>query len=180
MIKLLALLIDGKRGNNSMQVLVGQWWVSWILFPLLVQRSEHIAFTIIVPKDNDKDSNLKNEYDDDGDKGCLLYMCWEAPWVPANSPAAPDLKKFVSCNSGLTYLLTELKEEKEPILEVVLRNIFIHSWMGLTHVILEPPAFQKHSICWVFQAFFCSTFFYMYFATRPRPALTAVTFYLPI
>ena len=22
--------------------------------------------------------------------------------------------------------------------------------------------------------FFCSTFFYMYFATRPRPALTAV------
>ena len=113
-----------------MQVSVGQSWVSWILFPLLVQRSEHIAFTIIVPKDND---NLKNEYDDDdddgddgdddGDKGCLLYMCWEAPWVPANSPAAPDLKKFVSCNSGLTYLLTELKEEKEPILEVVLRNI---------------------------------------------------------
>ena len=80
---------------------------------------------------------MKNEYDDDdddgddgdddGDKGCLLYMCWEAPWVPANSPAAPDLKKFVSCNSGLTYLLTELKEEKEPILEVVLRNIFIHT-----------------------------------------------------
>ena len=108
-----------------MKMLVGHWWVSWILFALLAQRSEHIAFTIIVPKDND---NLKNEYDaadddDDGDKGCLLYMCWEAPWVPANSPAAPDLKKFVSCNSGLTYLLTELKEEKEPILEVVLRNI---------------------------------------------------------
>ena len=81
----------------------------------------NIAFTIIVPKDNDKDSNLKND-DDDGDKSCLLYMCWEAPWVPANSPAAPDLKKFVSCNSGLTYLLTELKEEKEPILEIVLRK----------------------------------------------------------
>ena len=53
------------------------------------------------------------------------------------------------------------------------------SWMVLTHGnvifdILEPPAFQKYSICWVFRAFFCSTFFYMYFATRPRPALTAV------
>ena len=52
--------------------------------------------------------------------------------------------------------------------------------MGLTRGnvifdILEPPAFQKYSICWVFQAFFCSTFFYMYFASRPRPALTAVT-----
>ena len=51
--------------------------------------------------------------------------------------------------------------------------------MGLTHGnvifdILEPSAFQEYSICWVFQAFFCSTFFYMYFATRPRPALTAV------
>ena len=51
--------------------------------------------------------------------------------------------------------------------------------MVLTHGnvifdILEPPAFQKYSICWVFRAFFCSTFFYMYFATRPRPALTAV------
>ena len=38
------------------------------------------------------------------------------------------------------------------------------SWMVLTHgnVIfdtLEPPAFQKYSICWVFRAFFCSTFF---------------------
>ena len=49
------------------------------------------------------------------------------------------------------------------------------SLMGLTHGnvifdILEPPAFQKYSICWVFQAFFCSTFFYMYFATRPRPS----------
>ena len=53
------------------------------------------------------------------------------------------------------------------------------SWMVLTHGnvifdILEPSAFQKYSICWVFRAFFCSTFFYMYFATRPRPALTAV------
>ena len=53
------------------------------------------------------------------------------------------------------------------------------SWMVLTHGnvifdILEPPAFQKYSICWVFRAFFCSTFFYMYFANRPRPALTAV------
>ena len=53
------------------------------------------------------------------------------------------------------------------------------SWMVLTHgnvtfVILESSAFQKHSICWVFQAFFCSTFFYTYFATRPRPALTSV------
>ena len=52
--------------------------------------------------------------------------------------------------------------------------------MGLTHGnvifdILEPPAFKKYSICWVFKAFFCSTFFYMYFATRPRPALTAVS-----
>ena len=51
------------------------------------------------------------------------------------------------------------------------------SWMGLTHGnvifdILEPSAFQKYSICWVFQAFFCSTFFYMYFAIQPRPALT--------
>ena len=50
------------------------------------------------------------------------------------------------------------------------------SWMGLTHGnvifdILEPSAFQKYSICWVFQAFFCSTFFYMYFAIQPRPAL---------
>ena len=40
--------------------------------------------------------------------------------------------------------------------------------------ILEPPAFQKYSTCWVFQAFFWSTFFYMYFAIQPRPALTAV------
>ena len=51
--------------------------------------------------------------------------------------------------------------------------------MGLTHGnvifdILEPPAFKKYSIYWVFQAFFCSTFFYMYFAIQPRPALTAV------
>ena len=51
--------------------------------------------------------------------------------------------------------------------------------MGLTHgnVVfdtLELSAFQKYSICWVFQAFFCSTFLYMYFASRPRPALTAV------
>ena len=51
--------------------------------------------------------------------------------------------------------------------------------MYLTHGnvifdILEPSAFQRYSICWVFQAFYCSTFFYMYFATRPRPALTAV------
>ena len=58
------------------------------------------------------------------------------------------------------------------------------SWMVLTHGnvifdILEPPAFQKYSICWVFRAFFCSTFFYMYFATRPRPALTAVNEYWP-
>ena len=70
-----------------------------------------------------------------------------------------------------------------------LKELFLHcmaefnglgpSWMGLTHGnvifdILEPSAFQKYSICWVFRAFFCSTFFYMYFATRPRPALTAV------
>ena len=52
--------------------------------------------------------------------------------------------------------------------------------MVLTHGnvifdIPEPSAFQKYSICWVFRAFFCSTFFYMYFATRPRPALTAVS-----
>ena len=40
--------------------------------------------------------------------------------------------------------------------------------------ILEHSAFQKYSICWVFRAFFCSTFFYMYFANQPRPALTAV------
>ena len=51
--------------------------------------------------------------------------------------------------------------------------------MVLTHGnvifdILEPSAFQKYSICWVFQAFFCSTFFYMYFATWPSSALTAV------
>ena len=26
-------------------------------------------------------------------------------------------------------------------------------------VILEPLAFQKYSICWVFQAFFCSSLF---------------------
>ena len=36
--------------------------------------------------------------------------------------------------------------------------------MGLTHgnvifYVLELPAFQKYSIGWVFQAFFCSTFF---------------------
>ena len=53
------------------------------------------------------------------------------------------------------------------------------SWMVLTDEnvifdILEPSAFQKYSICWVFQAFLCSTFFYKYFATRPRPALTSV------
>ena len=51
--------------------------------------------------------------------------------------------------------------------------------MVLTHGnvifdILEPLAFQKYSICWVFREFFCSTIFYMYFATRPIPALTAV------
>ena len=51
--------------------------------------------------------------------------------------------------------------------------------MVLTHGnvifdILEHSAFQKYSICWVFRAFFCSTFFYMYFANQPRPALTAV------
>ena len=51
--------------------------------------------------------------------------------------------------------------------------MYLWSWS-----ILEPSAFQKYSICWVFQAFFCSTFFYMYFATRPRPALTAVTWSL--
>ena len=48
--------------------------------------------------------------------------------------------------------------------------------MGLTDGnvifdILEAPAFQKYSICWVFQAFFCSTSFYMYFATQPSPSL---------
>ena len=37
------------------------------------------------------------------------------------------------------------------------------SWIGLTHGnvifdILETPAFQKYSICWVFQAFFYSFF----------------------
>ena len=37
--------------------------------------------------------------------------------------------------------------------------------------ILEPPAFQKYTICWVSQAFFISTFFYMYFATQPSPSL---------
>ena len=52
--------------------------------------------------------------------------------------------------------------------------------MVLTHGnvifdILEPPAFQKYSICWVFQAFFCSTVFYMYFAAQPSPSLTAVS-----
>ena len=52
--------------------------------------------------------------------------------------------------------------------------------MGLTHGnvifdILEPSAFQKYSICWVFEAFFCSTFFTCYFAIQPRPALTAVS-----
>ena len=39
--------------------------------------------------------------------------------------------------------------------------------MGLTHgnvifYIIEPPAFQKYSICWVFQAFFCSTFLHLF------------------
>ena len=53
------------------------------------------------------------------------------------------------------------------------------SWMVLTHGnvifdIPEPSAFQKYSICWVFRALFCSTFFYMYFATQPRTSLTAV------
>ena len=51
--------------------------------------------------------------------------------------------------------------------------------MGLTHWnifdILEPTAFQKYSICWVFHVFFCSTLFYMYFATQPCPSLTAVS-----
>ena len=52
------------------------------------------------------------------------------------------------------------------------------SWMGLILgnvivVILGPLAFQKYSICWVFQAFFCSTF-YMCFPTRPSPSPTAV------
>ena len=46
-------------------------------------------------------------------------------------------------------------------------NVLGPSWMGLTHGnvifdILEPSAFQKYSICWVFRAFFCSTFVYMY------------------
>ena len=49
------------------------------------------------------------------------------------------------------------------------------SWMGLTYgnIIfdtLKPPAFQKHSICWVFQTFFCSIFFYMLYATLPSPS----------
>ena len=45
------------------------------------------------------------------------------------------------------------------------------SWMGLTqgNVILEPSAFQKYS------HFSVQLFFYVYFATRPRPSLTAVS-----
>ena len=39
--------------------------------------------------------------------------------------------------------------------------------MGLTHGnvifdILEPSAFQKYSIGWVFQAFFCSIFLHVF------------------
>ena len=55
-----------------------------------------------------------------------------------------------------------------------IKSLFLHcrdelnelgpSWMVLTHGnvifdILDHPAFQKYSICWVFQTFFCSTFF---------------------
>ena len=52
----------------------------------------------------------------------------------------------------------------------------IDTW-GMSYIfdIPERPAFQKYSICWVFRALFCSTFFYVYFATRPRPSLTAVS-----
>ena len=49
-------------------------------------------------------------------------------------------------------------------------------WGNVIFDILEPPAFQKYGICWVFQAFFCSTFFYQYFAIQPRPAQTAVIY----
>ena len=41
-------------------------------------------------------------------------------------------------------------------------------------VILEPLAFKKYSICWVFQAFSVQLFFYVCFATRSRASLTAV------
>ena len=44
--------------------------------------------------------------------------------------------------------------------------------MGMSYLTSLKP--QKYSICWVFQAYFCSTFFYMYFAAKPSPMLTAV------
>ena len=53
--------------------------------------------------------------------------------------------------------------------------------MALTHGnvifdILEHSALQKYCTCWVFRAFFRSTFFYMYFAIQPRPALSVVIY----
>ena len=53
--------------------------------------------------------------------------------------------------------------------------------MYLTHGnvifdILEPSAFQKYSICWVFRSLSCSNHFYMYFALQFFPLITAVIF----
>ena len=56
--------------------------------------------------------------------------------------------------------------------EYIVNPLFSHG--NVIFDIFEPSAFQKYSICWVFEAFFCSTFFTCYFAIQPRPALTAV------
>ena len=74
------------------------------------------------------------------------------------------------------WLWQDPQNSNTPDLHNALPAVKLHVFLGLVNSIdiLEPPAFQKYSICWVFQAFFCWTFFYMYFAIQSRPVLTAV------